>query len=187
MSIGFFTAAVALGGGHHGVMLPPLRFRLTYLFILVGLMMGALSFTLTKVAVVLLVIKLLFPTQWHIRFLWTLVAGNVVFMTAAGLVYFLQCNPPQALWVLDIEHKCLDSVFANSFAISASSKFGFLNPVSQCIDKIVLCYLALSALADFYLAAYPAVVLWSLDMNRRKKLALSVALGFGAWWVPQFL
>ena len=40
---------------------------------------------------------------------------------------------------------------------------------------------AFSALSDFYLALYPAVVLWSLDINQRKKLALMVALGFGVW------
>lgn len=42
---------------------------------------------------------------------------------------------------------------------------------------------AFSALTDFYLALYPAVVLWSLKMNWRKKLALSIALGFGVWYV----
>jgi hypothetical protein len=47
--------------------------------------------------------------------------------------------------------------------------------------------LAFSSLSDFYLAIYPAVVLWSLEMNWRKKLALSVALGFGVWYVTLFL
>jgi hypothetical protein len=32
---------------------------------------------------------------------------------------------------------------------------------------------------DLYLAIYPAFVLWGLQMNIRKKLGLSVALGFG--------
>ncbi|KAH7124441.1 hypothetical protein EDB81DRAFT_765800 [Dactylonectria macrodidyma] len=36
-----------------------------------------------------------------------------------------------------------------------------------------------SALLDFYFAIYPAIVLWPMRMNLRKKLALSVALGFG--------
>ena len=40
---------------------------------------------------------------------------------------------------------------------------------------------AFSAVVDFYLAIYPAIVLWSLRMHLKKKLALSVALGFGVW------
>ena len=32
---------------------------------------------------------------------------------------------------------------------------------------------------DLYLAVYPATVLWKLQMNMKKKLGLSAALGFG--------
>ncbi|KAH7122175.1 hypothetical protein B0J13DRAFT_589464 [Dactylonectria estremocensis] len=39
---------------------------------------------------------------------------------------------------------------------------------------------SLSAFTDLYLAAYPAFVLWTLQMNLRKKVALSVALGVGS-------
>ncbi|KAK8080062.1 hypothetical protein PG997_007880 [Apiospora hydei] len=38
---------------------------------------------------------------------------------------------------------------------------------------------SLSAFADFYLAAYPSIVLYQLQMPGRKKFALSVALGCG--------
>ncbi len=153
---------------------------------LVGLTMGALSFTLTKVAVVILLIKLLHPSQCHTRFLWGLVGGNVLFMGVAGLIFFLQCMPPQALWSQEIKHRCWDPVVATGFATSASGKrsLGVLG-----MGEVVPCNangvcLALSAATDFYLALFPAVVLWSLDMNWRKKLALSVALGFGVWYVP---
>lgn len=40
--------------------------------------------------------------------------------------------------------------------------------------------LAFCAFADVYLSVYPAVVLSKLQMNRRKKIVLSVALGFGS-------
>ncbi|KAK6851929.1 hypothetical protein PG995_012054 [Apiospora arundinis] len=36
-----------------------------------------------------------------------------------------------------------------------------------------------SAFVDFYLAAYPSIVLYKLQMARRKKIALSIALGLG--------
>ncbi|KAK1713328.1 LOW QUALITY PROTEIN: uncharacterized protein BDZ83DRAFT_723466 [Colletotrichum acutatum] len=46
----------------------------------------------------------------------------------------------------------------------------------------IICCLSLtafSAFLDFYLAVYPAVVLWKLHMRFQKKLALTCALGMG--------
>ena len=43
---------------------------------------------------------------------------------------------------------------------------------------------ALSAVVDLYLAVYPAVVLAKLQLNIKKKLALSGALGIGSMCVP---
>lgn len=40
-------------------------------------------------------------------------------------------------------------------------------------------FVASSAFLDFYLAIYPAVVLWKLQMPLQKKVALSCALGMG--------
>ena len=34
---------------------------------------------------------------------------------------------------------------------------------------------------DLYLAIYPAIVLWQLQMYWKKKLGLSLALEFGYW------
>jgi hypothetical protein len=48
-------------------------------------------------------------------------------------------------------------------------------------------YVALSALVDLFLAVYPATVLWKLQMNRKKKIGLSVILGMGILFVPPHL
>jgi len=42
---------------------------------------------------------------------------------------------------------------------------------------------AISAAVDLYLALYPALVLYKLRMNRRKKTALNIALGLGSMYV----
>jgi hypothetical protein len=42
-----------------------------------------------------------------------------------------------------------------------------------------LTYTALSGSVDLFLAIYPATVLWKLQMNRKKKIGLSVTLGLG--------
>jgi hypothetical protein len=47
----------------------------------------------------------------------------------------------------------------------------------------VTSYQAFSAFVDLYLAIYPAVVLFNLQMSFKKKLALSFALGIGSVYV----
>jgi hypothetical protein len=42
---------------------------------------------------------------------------------------------------------------------------------------------AFSAFVDLYLAVYPALVLFNLQLNMKKKIALSCALGIGSMWV----
>lgn len=43
---------------------------------------------------------------------------------------------------------------------------------------------AYSAFVDIYLAVYPTIVLYKLQLSLKKKLALCVALGVGSMWVP---
>ena len=122
MAVAFLTGAIASGGGRHTSTLSHAQVELASVLTLVGLTMGALSFTLTKFAVVILLTHLLHPHLWHVRILWALVAGNVLFMTIAGLVFFLQCKPPQALWYQEIEHTCWDPMIATGLATSTSGK-----------------------------------------------------------------
>ncbi len=193
IALGFVTAAIATGAGRHSSTLSHSQVELASILTLVGLTAGALSFTLSKVAVVILLIQLLRPALWHVRFLWTLVGGNLLFMAVAGLVFFLQCRPPQALWSEEAEQSCWDPMIATSLAISTSGKSTLVVSAPVAASQLVsdtcpsMPITAISAFTDFYLALYPAVVLWSLDMSRRKKLALSVALGFGVWCVPTHL
>ena len=130
--VGLVTAAISTGGGRHALTLRTPEFERASLLTLIGLTMGAVSFTLTKVAVVILLVNLLHPSPWHARLLWSLVVGNVLFILAAGVIFFLQCNPPQALWTMESEHKCWDSVVPNSVAISGSGRIIlFLSPFAS--------------------------------------------------------
>ncbi len=137
MALGFVTAAIATGAGRHSSTLSHSQVELASLLTLVGLTMGALSFTLAKVAVVILLIQLLRPALWHVRFLWTLVSGNVLFMATAGLIFFLQCRPPQALWNQEVEHSCWDPMIATSLAISASGKSILVFSASEAASHLV--------------------------------------------------
>jgi hypothetical protein len=121
------AAIVTAGGSRYGTTLSRSEVGLASILTLVGLTMGAFSFTLAKVAVVMLLVKLLSPPQWQVRVLWVLVGGNILFMGIAGLVFFLQCMPPQALWdqEFEIEQSCWNPMIATGLAIAASGKTDF--------------------------------------------------------------
>ncbi|KAJ4139677.1 hypothetical protein NW765_003586 [Fusarium oxysporum] len=129
---------------------------------MVGLVPGVLSLALPKFAVVNLLIKILFPSPLHRRLLWSLPIANIVLMLGAFGVHYSECDPPSARWTLYAPAKCRSSTGTIVYSVVVGS---------------------FSAVVDFYLAIYPAIVLWSLHMHLKKKLALSVALGFGAWFV----
>ncbi|KAK5659990.1 hypothetical protein OQA88_13456 [Cercophora sp. LCS_1] len=152
------AGAVVAGSGRHAATLRVSDFEHAVLLTLIGLSAGAASFTLAKAAIVILLIKVLRPPAWHAGLLWGLVTMNVIFIAVVAALYFLQCSPPQALWRVLADKRCWDPWVANYVAISGS---------------------AFSALTDFYLAVYPSVALYRLEISWTKKLALSVALGFG--------
>ncbi|CCT71730.1 related to integral membrane protein PTH11 [Fusarium fujikuroi IMI 58289] len=165
LSLGFvfayvacWTAAILAGSGRHQATLTVDEFHRSVFFLMIGLIPGVLSLALPKFAVVNLLVKILFPSPRHVRLLWGLAIANLVLMLGAFGVRFSECDPPEAQFTLYAPAKCRSSTAIIVYSVIVGS---------------------FSAVVDFYLALYPAVVLWSLQLHLKKKLALSVALGFG--------
>jgi len=125
---------------------------------------GVLSFIVPKFAGLILLARLLNPGRIHRIFMW--IASVFYILLALGMLImnFCQCTPVAAQWG---------------------------GAVGTCLDRKVTLYYALalgivSACFDLYLAIYPTVVLWRLQMYWKKKLGLSLALGFGYWCVSHF-
>ncbi|KAF5024824.1 hypothetical protein F66182_3063 [Fusarium sp. NRRL 66182] len=162
--VGCWTVAILAGSGRHEATLTVTDLERAMFFTMVGLVPGVLSLALPKFAVVSLLIKILFPSTRHVRLLWGLAIANLVLMLGAFVFHFSECDPPSARWTVYAPAKCRSSTATIVYSVAVGS---------------------FSAVVDFYLAMYPAVVLWSLHMHLRKKLALSIALGFGAWLVSR--
>ncbi|EXM14085.1 hypothetical protein FOTG_17490 [Fusarium oxysporum f. sp. vasinfectum 25433] len=157
-SVGLLTAAVLYGyGSHAGTLSIPDLERAQFLWAM-SLAIGSLGTVFPKLAVVSLLSQVLFPSPRQLRVLWGLAVACLLSNTAVITLHFAQCKPASAFWTVDAEAKCWDPIYATVTAFSSS---------------------AFLAIVDFYLALYPAAVLWSLEMHLRKKLALSVALSFG--------
>jgi hypothetical protein len=154
---------------------------------MIGMVPGVLSLALPKFAVVNLLIKILFPSPRHVRLLWGLAIANLVLMLGAFGVRFSECDPPSARWTLYAPAKCRSSTAIIVYSVVVGCKWALILESEvrgvRYTNVMNRQTAAFSAVVDFYLAIYPAKVLWSLHMHLKKKLALSVALGFGAWLV----
>ncbi|KAK8022453.1 hypothetical protein PG993_013220 [Apiospora rasikravindrae] len=157
------SVSVAKGVGRHVEALTNEQRVTATLWVYAAYCPSVLSFGMPKLAVIALLVRLLIPGRIHFWVLWTM--GALVQLALIGVVasamglLFGRCRPIH--YALDRENvaRCLDTVTWMHYCLFAAS---------------------FSAFVDFYLAAYPSIVLYSLQMSRRKKVILSVALGLGA-------
>ncbi|ORY71937.1 uncharacterized protein BCR38DRAFT_331634 [Pseudomassariella vexata] len=165
------SLAVSYGGGKHMQAFDPQRperIRGAILWLTTANVPSIMSIALPKMAVISLLIRLLVPGPRHRMFL--LVMGTICMLSlsACAMQLMLQCSPPSFLW----------------------NRQGPEDQSGTCLSLKTTEYLsywcgAYSAFLDFYLALYPSYKLFNLQMPLQKKIALSVALGFGVVYVFQ--
>ncbi|TDZ24157.1 hypothetical protein Cob_v003393 [Colletotrichum orbiculare MAFF 240422] len=126
---------------------------------LVAITPGILSYTTPKLAVAILLVRLMNPTRYHQWFLWSLTLLCTISQLVAPPLHFLRCVPVEKNWNMSIDGKCFKYEAVAYYSVYAG---------------------AISAVTDVYLAVYPAVVLFGLQMSLKKKIGLSLALGVGA-------
>ncbi|KAK3990480.1 hypothetical protein QBC44DRAFT_349844 [Cladorrhinum sp. PSN332] len=157
--VGLSIAAVAWGNGKHFATLDLEQKQNAVKYTIFGFPPGVMSFALPKFAVVLLLNRLMNPSKYHRIFLWFLAFGSQILLLGCVVILFAQCTPSAGQWNFSLEKKCWDPMVLVRYSIGAGS---------------------FSAFADLYLAVYPTVVLFGLQIDTRKKIALCIALGIGS-------
>ncbi|KAF6834855.1 hypothetical protein CMUS01_06009 [Colletotrichum musicola] len=152
------TISVRWGNGRHFATLDLEQQQNTVKWMMAAYFPGIGTLGFPKLAVIALLSRLLAPGKLHTWVLWIMGTICCASLTAMVLTLLLQCSPPRALWNFSMPRNCLHPKVLEGLAFWASFFSAFL---------------------DFYLAVYPAVVLWKLQMPAKKKIALSCALGMG--------
>ncbi|BAE66454.1 unnamed protein product [Aspergillus oryzae RIB40] len=162
-SVGMTTANVHMGYGKHAWFLDQSTVETISLVNTISFVIGIFCFTIPKVAVTVLLTRILNPSRLQRIWLWTMigVTASVSFVCIFLLVF--QCDPPQAAW----QRRLVTEGKANCNDVQILIKYAIFNA-------------ALSASADLYLAIYPSTVLMKLRMPLQKRLALCAALGMGS-------
>ncbi|KAK8057264.1 hypothetical protein PG996_011201 [Apiospora saccharicola] len=153
------TVSVSKGIGRHVEALSTAQRISATLWVYAAYCPSVLSFGMPKLAVIALLARLLVPSRLHFWVLWTM--GALVQLALLGVVGLLfgRCQPLLSAVDESIAGHCLNTETWVHYCLFAAS---------------------FSAFVDFYLAAYPSIVLYKLQMARRKKIILSIALGLGA-------
>ncbi|KAK4184960.1 hypothetical protein QBC35DRAFT_476775 [Podospora australis] len=156
--VGLAGAAISHGGGRHLETLTPENAEKALFYIIISFVPGVSSFTIPKVAVVILLAKLLNPGKIHRMIMW--VVSTLYLLVSLGMlvINFAQCSPAKRQWKPYIDGTCIDRKITVDYAMALG---------------------IISVFFDFYVAIYPTWVLCKLQLNWKKKLALSSSLGFG--------
>jgi hypothetical protein len=120
---------------------------------------GILSFSIPKFAVIILLAKLLDPGRWHRILMWIISILYLLLSVGMVVMNIARCRPVAAQW---------GKVRGTCWALRMTINYAIMHGTA-------------STLFDFYLAVYPTIVLFRLQLHWKKKLALSSSLGFGYW------
>ncbi|TLD07927.1 hypothetical protein PspLS_12178 [Pyricularia sp. CBS 133598] len=155
----FTTIAVQNGNGRHMALLTQKELSNAIFYSTISFVPGSLFFGIPKLGVVTLLTRLLNPSRHHVKFLWFLPIWCITSVAIAFTLVLTRCSPTSALWDPSVKGNCFDVRHLVNYGIYSG----------------ICC-----SIVDFYLAIYPAVVLFKLQLSFKKKVALSCALGVGS-------
>ena len=127
-----------------------------------------------RVSVAILIGRIMGPSKWRRLLLYFLSITSLVFACVATIISFVQCSPSRALWEDPLE-KCWDPKRAVDLYLSVAGMYG-LSHAQQA--RLILCG-GYATAVDLCLAIMPATFIWKLNLTLRKRIALSMLLGFG--------
>ena len=117
------TYQSSLGGFRHLFYVPPEHLsevaKVNYIFQVVGIF----SYVTAKASVGYLILKILGPKSfWRKWSIWFIVILTFISNSINCILTFAQCDPPRALWELQIPAKCWDPKVQLSYALWVGGK-----------------------------------------------------------------
>ncbi|KHN98468.1 uncharacterized protein MAM_03592 [Metarhizium album ARSEF 1941] len=118
--------------------------------VIVSCAFGKTSFALTLIRVAV--------QRWVIVLLWFMIVSMNILHVLISIFVFLRCEDPRHLWNPTIPSKCWSAA---------------------AFDDLSLFIGSYSAATDFILALLPWAILWKLQMKKREKFGVAVAMSLG--------
>jgi len=146
-----------MGFGHHFTVLDPTSIPTIMYWVGIGGSPTIIAVELSKSSFALTLVKLFKGSRirW---FLWFAIVTICLFMTMSFVVMYARCTPVKRNWDITIEGTCWDNDAVTAFSMFAA---GY------------------SALMDFVLALLPWKLVKNLQMKRREKIGVALAMSMG--------
>ncbi|KAI2464229.1 hypothetical protein F4781DRAFT_425700 [Annulohypoxylon bovei var. microspora] len=146
----------AYGFGQHTTDISSDDIRIATKIELMGQFAVSLAMGLSKTSVAMFLMRIIVAVR-HKVILWFWIITIMAWSLLLAISCFAQCTPVEALWDTRIK---IESCSLNLTTIA-----------------FIMC--SWSAAMDFFLAAFPWIVLWNLNMQRREKITICVSLSLG--------
>ncbi|KAH7146106.1 hypothetical protein EDB81DRAFT_842367 [Dactylonectria macrodidyma] len=151
------TASCQKGIGMHLTDIPPDHLSEAIKLLYVGEFFAIVAVAVSKTSFAVTLLRLA-ERPWHSYVLWFIIVSLNSIMLLCGIFQFVQCSPTEKLWNLGVPGACWDPRININYAIFAGSY---------------------SAAADFILALFPWLLIWHLQMRKREKVGVAVAMSLG--------
>ncbi|CAD6593192.1 MAG: hypothetical protein ASARMPREDX12_009040 [Alectoria sarmentosa] len=159
ITIALNSASIRSGLGRHIVYLQPEQISYTLYLSAILQPIGIFAIFLPKLAVVVLIVKLMGPKKHGISFLYFIVTILAIGSALSSIFVFAQCDPPSHFWNPTEPAHCWSPNVLRNRRINTKT--------------------AWSAFVDLSLAIFPITVLWDLQMKRSRKIGISILMGLG--------
>lgn len=111
--------AVKAGNGRHFDLLTQSGKEHVVFFSILGFTFGIISFTVPKLAVVALLVRLMNLSKWHKIFLWALSLLSMAALIGCVIILYAQCTPVSSQWDFSIKGKCISPWILINYSIFA--------------------------------------------------------------------
>ncbi|KAI9640389.1 hypothetical protein NHQ30_011134 [Ciborinia camelliae] len=149
------TRSVGYGMGSHASTLDFEDDIHGILWLLIGQFLVALSMGISKCALGVFLLRIV-NKIWHTLLLYFWIATMMGLSILLAIAVFAQCTPVQSIWDSRIKGTC-------TMSLTVIAKF--------------MC--SWSAAMDFFLASFPWVVIWDLNMKKKEKITICLSLSLG--------
>ncbi|OGM46628.1 hypothetical protein ABOM_004648 [Aspergillus bombycis] len=155
------TRGVQMGviGKHVGDIDDPSKTPGALKLIYIGMIICIISCVLSKTSFAITLLRIV-TRPWQKAILWFIIVSMNIIMWLCAICYLLQCKPAAALWNAELmpTADCWPSYIFQTIALTAGAYSGCM---------------------DFILALLPWLVIWKLQMRRREKLGIAIAMSLG--------
>lgn len=151
---------------------------LALLFEAISQTFAVLGMSIAKWSLGLFLLRLV-QAQWHKAVIWLSMGCLMAASVAVCFVYWFQCTPPRYLWDRRIPGRCTIETAPVSMLLCSELETDFSGT-----DLIVI---VLCVVADLFLAGFPWLFIWGLQMKRKEKIIILSSLSLGILYVSPIM